>query len=353
MFNRFALKLKKLVIPCPENNYRPGILESRVLIYYIVFLLVLKVFFISFIVCLPKTSFFADISQSLLVELTNEKRESLGLNSLENNEVLQEAAYLKAQDMIKNGYFSHESPSGISPWRWFEKAGYNYRAAGENLGIGFLDSEEIYRAWYDSPSHRENLLNPLYKDIGIAVLKGDFHGSETTIVVQLFGSEKAVSAETEELFKEEDSEEETSEVLTEGEVESEVVQGSEEELIIGEEEKEAEQEVAKAEDSGINGKALGQSYSAFSDEEAEKGLLAGFLKFMVKDYNNLVQRITFYSLLFITLLLIVNVFVKFNVQHKDLIVKAVSFSIILIIFVLLNKEFVIEAIPHAMFLNIF
>jgi len=205
MFNRFALKLKKLIIPCPENNYRPGILESRVLIYYIVFLLVLKVFFISFIV----------FSQSLLVELTNEKRESLGLNSLENNEVLQEAAYLKAQDMIENGYFSHESPSGISPWRWFEKAGYNYRAAGENLGIGFLDSEEIYRAWYDSPSHRENLLNPLYKDIGIAVLKGDFHGSETTIVVQLFGSEKAVSAETEELFKEEDSEEETSEVLTE------------------------------------------------------------------------------------------------------------------------------------------
>ncbi len=353
MFNTLALKLKKLVIPCSENNYRPGILESRVLVCYIVFLLVLKVFFISFIVYLPKTSFFADISQSLLVELTNEKRESLGLSSLENNEALQEAAYLKAQDMIENGYFSHESPSGISPWRWFEKAGYSYRAAGENLGIGFLDSEEIYKAWYDSPSHRENLLNPLYEDIGIAVLKGEFHGNETTIVVQLFGSEKAAFAETEESFREEDLKEETSETPAGEEVESEIAQGSEEEPVIGEEEKEAEQEVAKAEDPEVNGKTLGQSYSAPSDEEAGKGLLVGFLKFIVKDYNNLVQRITFYSLLFITLLLIINVFVKFNIQHKDLIVKAVSFSIILIIFVLLNKEFVIEAVPHAMFLNIF
>jgi len=103
---------------------------------------------------------------------------------------LDAAAKQKAEDMFQNNYFSHFSPTGVSPWYWINKSGYNYHYAGENLAMNFIDSEEVVRAWLNSPGHRENLLNKNYQDIGIAVLPADFskQGINQPIVVQLFGS---------------------------------------------------------------------------------------------------------------------------------------------------------------------
>jgi len=92
--------------------------------------------------------------------------------------------------MFKNKYFSHYSPTGISPWDWIDKSGYDYYYAGENLAMNFLDTEEVIKGWLNSPSHRENLLNKDYKDMGIAVVSGDFNneGINRILVVQMFGS---------------------------------------------------------------------------------------------------------------------------------------------------------------------
>ena len=321
MLEKLISKLQIIFIPCQENNYRPKFLESNVLLYYIVFLLVLKLIVVLFLVGLPKTIFFTDISHSVLIELTNEERQSLGLNSLEENALLNKAAQLKAQDIITYDYFSHQSPTGITPWYWFNKAGYNYQIAGENLGIGFLDSEEIYQAWDDSPSHRANLVNPKYQDIGIAVLKADFEGNETTVVVQLFGSPTTIGpVKTEEKPEEKIEEEGITELAQE----------------IKEEAKEEK----------LEGEILGETYLEPFRAEERNGFKFEFLKFMVLDYNNLVQKITFYSLLLITVSLIINIFVRFDVQHKDLILKTIFFGAILILFILVNKDFIIQLIPH-------
>jgi len=321
MLEKIISKLQIIFIPCQENDYRPKFLESNVLLYYIVVLLVLKLIVVLFLVYLPKTIFFSDISRTVLIELTNKERQSLGVNSLEENALLNKAAQLKAQDIITYDYFSHQSPTGITPWYWFKKAGYNYQIAGENLGIGFLDSEEIYQAWNDSPSHRANLLNPKYQDIGIAVLKGDFNGNETTLVVQLFGSPTTIEpVKTVESVKAEEEEEKTTELVQEIKEKTEVDK--------------------------LEGEILGETYIESFTAEEKDGFKFKFMKFMALGYNNLVQKITFYSLLLITLSLLMNIFVRFDIQHKDLILKTVFFGAILILFIFVNKEFIIQLIPH-------
>jgi len=100
MFKKIALKFLTIFIPRKENNYRPKFLESNFLIYYLVFLLILKIFVFAVLIHLPNTVFFADISHSSLIRLTNEERGLIGVSSLRENELLNQAAYLKAQDMM-------------------------------------------------------------------------------------------------------------------------------------------------------------------------------------------------------------------------------------------------------------
>jgi len=90
--------------------------------------------------------------------------------------------------MASNEYFSHFSPDGVSPWHWFDEAGYVYAHAGENLAIHFTDSSEVVDAWMDSPTHRENIVNGIYTEIGVGTAKGKFDGYDTVYVVQLFGT---------------------------------------------------------------------------------------------------------------------------------------------------------------------
>lgn len=123
-----------------------------------------------------------------VVDLTNKERSGLKQALLQRNAVLDAAATLKAKDMAKNEYFSHFSPAGVSPWYWFKEAGYVYAHAGENLAIHFTDSSEVVEAWMNSPTHRENIVNGTYTEIGVGTAKGMYEGYDTVYVVQLFGS---------------------------------------------------------------------------------------------------------------------------------------------------------------------
>ena len=136
-------KAKILFIPCEGNHYKPRFLAGGALFYFVLTLLFLKLIAISFVAYFPKTIFFADLTKTALIQLTNQERQSLGLSTLKENSTLDQAAQQKAQDMLSSDYFSHYSPTGVCPWYWFKKVGYNYQLAGENLAIGFLDSEEV------------------------------------------------------------------------------------------------------------------------------------------------------------------------------------------------------------------
>lgn len=185
-------KIKDLIVPNKKNNYRPYFLLSNTLFYIVIFLFLLKIFSFLFLFIFPKTDFFADVSRSVILTLTNKQRSESGIAILRENPKLNQAAYLKAKDMLDYDYFAHTSPSGKTPWYWLDLVGYNYQYAGENLAIDFLDSQELFQAWYASSTHRANIINPKFKDIGIAILKGEFRGRETTVVVQYFGTEMPV-----------------------------------------------------------------------------------------------------------------------------------------------------------------
>ena len=136
----------------------------------------------------PVAASASSINTSDLIIMVNEKRIESGLEELSPNQKLTQAAHEKAIDIITNRYFAHTTPSGKPFYQWVEEAGYYYLYAGENLAIDFSANEAVMDAWMASATHRANILNKNYKDIGIAVARGDWDGRETIAAVQMFGS---------------------------------------------------------------------------------------------------------------------------------------------------------------------
>jgi uncharacterized protein YkwD len=89
--------------------------------------------------------------------------------------------------MFTNQYWAHTSPQGKEPWDFIRIAGYTYQAAGENLARDFMGTGEMMDAWMNSPTHRANIVSSRYQEIGIAVVNGNLDGTDTTLVVQMFG----------------------------------------------------------------------------------------------------------------------------------------------------------------------
>ncbi len=120
---------------------------------------------------------------------TNRHRTENGLTTLQLNAELQKMAELKIDDMFAQQYFEHESPQGEGPADLARKANYQYITVGENLALGnFQNDAALLLGWMNSPGHRENILNPNYTEIGIAVRQGVFEGKKTWLAVQEFGA---------------------------------------------------------------------------------------------------------------------------------------------------------------------
>jgi uncharacterized protein YkwD len=81
------------------------------------------------------------------------------------------AAYEHSQDIGVNGYFSHDTPSGVTPWTRMQNAGYTQPAA-ENIAEGYRTPQEVVNGWMNSPGHRQNILNCSYKAAGVGYYDG-------------------------------------------------------------------------------------------------------------------------------------------------------------------------------------
>jgi hypothetical protein len=138
----------------------------------------------------------SEIKVADVIKLLNQARVASGLDVLKENAILDQAAEAKAQDMVKNDYFAHTSPSGIDPWFWFKKLGYNYKYAGENLAVNYNSGEEQQKAWMNSKTHRANILNANYREVGVAVVKGKIDGENSLLTVELFGSPTFIPADS-------------------------------------------------------------------------------------------------------------------------------------------------------------
>lgn len=117
-----------------------------------------------------------------ILELINNQRTNNGLNSLIIDDELQNVARIKAQDMVENNYFAHESPTYGSPFDMIKNNQITYRTAGENIA-GNSDNKKAVEAWMNSESHKNNILNNSYNYTGIAVVNSSKYGK---IFVQMF-----------------------------------------------------------------------------------------------------------------------------------------------------------------------
>ncbi|MDP2855850.1 MAG: CAP domain-containing protein [bacterium] len=179
--------LKKYFIPYQENDHQPHILRSKAVNIIAAVIIFCELVFLFEIYGVFPKNFMALILSDVLIDETNENRSTNNLNTLKTNLVLNTAAQLKANDMASKEYFSHTSPEGKTPWYWFDRAGYKFSYAGENLAVNFVDSKDVVDAWMGSPTHRVNILSDYFTEIGIGVANGKYNGQETTFIVQMFG----------------------------------------------------------------------------------------------------------------------------------------------------------------------
>lgn len=184
-----AALLIHLFIPHPTNNHRSKILHIDSLLTYVLVFALFNFGVRAMHRQMPDILGYAtDIHVEQLLAGTNAKRQATGLPPLTYNEKLSAAAARKAQDMFEKNYWAHNSPTGATPWDFITGAGYRYVVAGENLAKNFTTSQGVVDAWMASPTHRDNIVKPGYKEMGFAVVNGTLNGEETTLVVQMFGS---------------------------------------------------------------------------------------------------------------------------------------------------------------------
>lgn len=183
--------LHNFFIPHPGNDHRPHALRAPALFTYASAAIGIKVItFLLLAVIYPSVADLATIISGDIVLFANEARTEAGLPLLRVDPVLSAAAKAKGEDMLRVGYFAHESPSGRQPWEWIDTSSYDYRYAGENLAMDFTSAGAIHDAFMASPTHRANILNANYEDIGVAVVSGSLDGHPVDLLVQFFGTRK-------------------------------------------------------------------------------------------------------------------------------------------------------------------
>ncbi len=184
--------LRHWFTPHNSNNFRARLLHNSG-IFAIIGLVVSLNIFLRLLdnPALHILGFTSSITIDEVVRETNQQRASVGLKQLSYSEKLADAARRKAANMFEENYWAHNSPSGKSPWTWFSAVGYSYSFAGENLAKDFGSTDRLISAWMASQTHKDNIVNPKYSEIGLAVVPGTIQGQETVLVVQLFGTPQA------------------------------------------------------------------------------------------------------------------------------------------------------------------
>ena len=104
---------------------------------------------------------------SQVVNLVNSERAAQGLTALQKDSRLAALAQQKAEDMAKNQYFSHTSPTYGSAFDMLKAAGYSYKTAGENIAMGQKSAASVMDGWMHSSGHRANILHTSYEKIGV------------------------------------------------------------------------------------------------------------------------------------------------------------------------------------------
>ncbi len=115
-------------------------------------------------------------------DLINKQRTNNGLQALKIDNEVQKVARIKAQDMVDNNYFAHESPTYGTPFQMLKSFKISYKTAGENIAANSSNSGAV-NAWMNSSGHKANILNSGYNYTGIGVVSSKKYGK---MYVQMF-----------------------------------------------------------------------------------------------------------------------------------------------------------------------
>ena len=124
----------------------------------------------------PTSGNIAAVNQAVIC-LINQQRVAHGDVALAENAKLDAAAAHHSNDMIAANYFEHVSPSGETPEQRVLATGYAPPGAGyqfgENIATGSTGVDtpaQMVAAWMSSPEHRDNILNPAYRETGVSAI---------------------------------------------------------------------------------------------------------------------------------------------------------------------------------------
>ncbi|MFH0890598.1 MAG: CAP domain-containing protein [Candidatus Liptonbacteria bacterium] len=183
--------IKDFLVPTERNQFLPHALSPAMFVVYFVLtiVLVLSPAYVRHlqIATLQNTPSFTGEE---VVRLINSSRTALNLPALQINLTLAVAANDKGSDMFAKQYFAHVSPENKTPWDFLKAKNYTYTLAGENLAIDYPTAIEAHTGLMSSPTHRANILNPLYTEVGVAVIQGALKGQPSILVVEYFGRPK-------------------------------------------------------------------------------------------------------------------------------------------------------------------
>jgi len=134
-----------------------------------------------------------------LLGLINSVRAGHGLRPLRLNATLTKVAEGHTVEMGEAGYFAHASLDHTAFWqrirRSYSDRGFVSWSVGENLlwSSQALHPPGALALWMGSPEHRANLLDPAWRDVGLAALRfsaapGVYGGQTVTIITTDFGA---------------------------------------------------------------------------------------------------------------------------------------------------------------------
>lgn len=91
---------------------------------------------------------------------------------LQRSATLDEVAAAHANDMARHDYFEHVDLHGHSPADRLRATGYRERLVGENIAYGPQSANEVVAGWLHSPGHCENIMDPRFVEMGLALAPG-------------------------------------------------------------------------------------------------------------------------------------------------------------------------------------
>lgn len=108
--------------------------------------------------------------ESEMLELCNQQRRANGKPDLTLNKTLCANAAVRAEEISRDDWFSHQRPDGTM---CFTAVTVDYMTCGENIAYGTRTTSATVAAWMDSPGHRANILSDEFTQAGFGCYELD------------------------------------------------------------------------------------------------------------------------------------------------------------------------------------